>query len=57
MQLQKIDPVSLQRVAELDKAPCLEIGEGEHVIKLYFQSEVNKKVFMEMDVKSCEGFR
>lgn len=56
MQLQKLDPVSLQHVAEPDKAPWLEIGEGEHAIRLYFQSEINKKTFLETEVRMYQAF-
>lgn len=40
------DPISGNDVRNLDQAPFVIEGEGEHALKIYFESEANKKVYL-----------
>ena len=45
-----LDPISLEDVTDLEQAPFVVEGEGDHAIKIYFQSEDNKREYLELEV-------
>ena len=45
-----LDPISLEDVTELDSAPSVIEGEGKNAIKIYFQTEQNRREYLEMEV-------
>ena len=45
-----LDPISLEDVTDLEQAPFVVEGEGDHAIKIYFQSEDNKREYLEPEV-------
>ena len=50
MRVSTLDPISLEDVTELDSAPFVIEGEGKNAIKIYFQSEQNRREYLEMEV-------
>ncbi len=45
-----LDPISLEDVTDLEQAPFVVEGEGENAIKIYFQSEANKREYLALEV-------
>jgi hypothetical protein len=50
MRVTTLDPISLEDVTDLEFAPFLIEGEGDHAIKIYFQTEENRRSYLEMEV-------
>lgn len=50
MRTSTLDPISLEDVTDLDNAPFVEEGEGDNAIRIYFQSEANRREYLEMEV-------
>jgi hypothetical protein len=50
MRVTTLDPITLEDVTDLEFAPFLIEGEGEHAIKIYFQTEENRRSYLEMEV-------
>ena len=50
MRVSTLDPISLEDVTELDSAPFVIEGEGASAIKIYFQTEQNRREYVEMEV-------
>ena len=45
-----LDPISLEDVTNLEQAPFVVEGEGANAIKIYFQSEENKREYLALEV-------
>jgi YHS domain-containing protein len=41
-----LDPISLNDVTDIENAPYLVEGEGQNALKIYFESEENKREYM-----------
>jgi hypothetical protein len=41
-----LDPISMNDVTDLENAPYVIDGEGEHALKIYFESEQNKREYL-----------
>jgi len=50
MRVSTLDPISLEDVTELDSAPFVIEGEGANAIKIHFQTEQNRREYVEMEV-------
>ena len=46
-----LDPISLHEVHNPDSHPCLYEGDGINGVEVYFENEVNKKLYMDMDLE------
>ncbi len=44
------DPISLHDVPDPEQHPCLYEGDGENGIEIYFESEENKQIYMDMEL-------
>jgi hypothetical protein len=44
------DPISLNDVGDLDRAPFLIEGEGNNALKIYFESESNKTEYLGIEM-------
>lgn len=44
------DPISLHEVSDPEQHPCLYEGDGENGIEIYFESEANKQIYMDMEL-------
>lgn len=51
MRVSTTDPITLQDVRDLDKAPYIIEGSGDNALKIYFESEENKKAYLGIDVE------
>lgn len=49
MRITTTDPMTLNDVTDLDKAPFIVDGEGENAIKIHFESEQNRDDYMAVD--------
>ncbi len=50
MRQSTLDPISLEDVTNLEQAPFVVEGEGDNAIKIYFQSEGNKREYLALEV-------
>ena len=41
-----LDPISLNDVEDIENAPYIIEGEGQHTLKIYFESEQNKQEYV-----------
>ena len=55
MNIHTLDPITLNDVTDLENAPYVVEGEGERAIKIYFESEENKKEYLEIPVHGSDG--
>ena len=55
MNIHTLDPMTLNDVIDLDNAPFVIEGEGATAIKIYFESETNKKDYLDMDTHGSDG--
>lgn len=46
-----LDPISLREVPDPDNHPCLYEGDGENGLEIYFETEENKQMYMEMEME------
>jgi hypothetical protein len=44
-----VDPISMNEASDLENAPFVIEGEGDHAIKIYFESERNRQEYLEID--------
>lgn len=52
------DPISLHEVPDPEHHPCLYEGDGENGLEIYFETEYNRSVYMQMkleDKKILQG--
>lgn len=60
MRVSTLDPISLEDVTDLENAPFVVEGQGDGAIKIYFQSEDNRREYLEMEVhgsNNSEGLK
>lgn len=50
MRVSTLDPISLEDVTELESAPFVIEGQGSSAIKIYFQTQENRREYLEMEV-------
>jgi hypothetical protein len=46
-----MDPITLREVSELETHPCLYEGDGDNGVEIYFENEVTKKFYMDMELE------
>jgi hypothetical protein len=44
------DPITLQDVSDPDNHPCVYDGDGENGLEIYFVSEANRQLYLNMRV-------
>ena len=52
------DPISLHEVPDPEHHPCLYEGDGDNGLEIYFETEYNRSVYMQMkleDKKILQG--
>lgn len=49
MRVYTLDPMTLNDVTDLENAPFVIEGEGDNVVKIYFESEENRNGYLEME--------
>ena len=42
-----LDPISLNDVTDLENAPFVVEGTGNHTLKIYFESEANRREYLD----------
>ena len=50
-----LDPISMNEVTDLDSAPFVVEGEGEHALKIYFETEENRREYLDIPLHSSDG--
>lgn len=55
MNIHTLDPITLNDVTDLESAPFVIEGEGEHAIKIYFESEENRQAYLETPLHGSDG--
>lgn len=45
------DPISLRDVHDPEHHPCVYDGDGENGIAIYFESEENKRIYLDMELE------
>lgn len=45
------DPITLRDVTDPDNHPCLYEGDGDNGIEIYFESEENKRIYLDMEME------
>jgi hypothetical protein len=50
-----LDPISLNDVKDLEHAPYVIEGEGQNALKIYFESEQNKREYLDTPVHGSDG--
>jgi YHS domain-containing protein len=46
-----IDPISMKLVVDIDRAPFIVEGEGAAALKIYFETEANKRTYLKLPVQ------
>ena len=49
-----LDPISLNDVTDLENAPFVIEGEGPNALKIYFESEQNKREYLDIPVHGSD---
>ncbi|MCZ6576102.1 MAG: hypothetical protein O6950_06600, partial [Gammaproteobacteria bacterium] len=49
--IQTTDPITLNTVEDPESHPFIIEGEGANALKVYFESEENKKAYLEIDIE------
>ncbi len=53
MRIQSTDPISMQDVPQpLDAHPFVVEGDGDSALKIYFESEDNKQIYLDIEVEN-----
>lgn len=55
MRITTLDPITLEDVTDLAHAPFVEEGQGDNAIRIYFQSEDNRREYLEMEMHGAEN--
>ena len=50
-----LDPISLNDVTDLDNAPFIIEGKGTNALKIYFESEENRKAYLDIPLHGSEN--
>ena len=50
-----LDPITLKDVTDLDNAPYLIEGEGENALRIYFESEQNRREYLDTPTHGSDG--
>jgi YHS domain-containing protein len=50
-----LDPISLKDVTDIENAPYVVEGEGQNSLKIYFESEHNKREYLNMPIHGSDG--
>jgi hypothetical protein len=50
-----LDPITLNDVTDLENAPFVLEGEGDGALKVYFESEANKKAYLDTPMHGSDG--
>jgi hypothetical protein len=51
MRIETTDPISGNTIHNLDGKPFVVEGQGEGALKIYFESEANKKAYLEIETE------
>lgn len=51
------DPISLKEVTNPESHPYVLEGEGENTLKIYFENEENKNIYLGIDEPSAEDLQ
>ena len=54
MRIETTDPISGNTIHNLDGKPFVVEGQGEGALKIYFESEANKKAYLEIETEHPE---
>ena len=54
-QVTNLDPISMQDVSDIENAPYVIEGQGHKKFKIYFESEANKAVYLNMPLHGPGG--
>ena len=49
-----LDPITLNDVTDLESAPFVIEGEGPNALKIYFESEQNKREYLDIPVHGSD---
>ena len=49
-----LDPITLNDVTDLENAPYVIEGEGPNALKIYFESEQNKREYLDTPIHGSE---
>ena len=55
MRISTLDPISMNDVNDIDSAPYVIEGEGPNALKIYFESEENKSVYMDIPLHTSNA--
>ena len=55
MRTSTLDPISLEDVTDPGNAPFVIEGSGDSAIRIYFQSEDNRRAYLEMEVHGASN--
>ncbi|MCW8955907.1 MAG: hypothetical protein OQL09_03420 [Gammaproteobacteria bacterium] len=55
MNVHTLDPITLNDVTDLEHAPYVIEGEGKGAIKIYFESEQNKREYLDLAIHGSDG--
>ncbi len=50
-----LDPISLNDVTDIENAPYIIEGEGPNALKIYFESEENKREYLNTPTHGSDG--
>ncbi len=45
------DPITLNEVSHPELHPCVYEGDGENGIEIYFENEITKQIYLEMELE------
>ncbi len=51
------DPISLHDVHDPEHHPCVYEGDGDNGLEIYFESEENRQIFLNMELADCKAVR
>lgn len=55
MSISTLDPISMNDVSDIDSAPYVIEGEGSNALKIYFENDENKAVYMQIPLHTSNN--
>lgn len=55
MRISTLDPMTLNDVHDLERAPFVIEGEGDNAIKIYFESEASRDEYLDLEIHGSDG--
>lgn len=55
MRIERTDPITGRTLADLEGHPYIVQGEGPNALKIYFESEESRRIFLDIEFENPDG--